>query len=225
MRPLDNQSRPTRNTRGRRCSGPVQLEPGSSTAAQYTRRVTKRRLLIFVVAYNAVSTLASVLDRIPESFRPSIDVVLVSDDYSTDRTYEAALEYQRTHDALPLTVVRQRRNLGYGGNQKFGYRWLADRGIDIVVLLHGDGQYAPEALPQILAPLVEARADVVLGSRMLVPGGALGGGMPLYKYIGNKILSRFQNRVSGLSLSEWHSGYRAFSLANPVRLVIDVKST
>ncbi len=182
------------------------------------------RIGILVVAYNAVSTLVEVLDRIPDSLRDSIDVVLVSDDYSTDRTYEAALEYQRTHDALPLTVVRQRRNLGYGGNQKFGYRWLADRGIDIVVLLHGDGQYAPEVLPQILAPLVEARADVVLGSRMLVPGGALGGGMPLYKYIGNKILSRFQNRVSGLSLSEWHSGYRAFGLAAMTRVPFEENS-
>ena len=105
--------------------------------------------------------------------RDSIDVVLVSDDHSTDRTYEAALEYQRTHDALPLAVVRQRRNLGYGGNQKFGYRWLAEHGCDIAVLLHGDGQYAPEVLPEMVAPLLEGRADVVLGSRMLVPGGAL----------------------------------------------------
>jgi glycosyltransferase involved in cell wall biosynthesis len=171
------------------------------------------RVGIFVVAYNAVSTLASVLDRIPESFRPSIDVVLVSDDYSTDETYEVGVAYEHDHDGLPITVVRQRRNLGYGGNQKFGYRWLLDRGLDVVVLLHGDGQYAPERLPEIVAPILEGRADVVLGSRMLGEG-ALAGGMPLYKYVGNKILTRFQNRVSGLRLSEWHSGYRAFSLAH-----------
>jgi len=162
------------------------------------------RVGVFVVAYNAVSTLASVLDRIPESFRPSIDVVLVSDDYSTDKTYEVGVAYEHDHDGLPITVVRQRRNLGYGGNQKFGYRWLLDRGVDVVVLLHGDGQYAPERLPEIVAPILEGRADVVLGSRMLGEG-ALAGGMPLYKYVGNKILTRFQNRVSGLRLSEWHS--------------------
>jgi 2-polyprenyl-3-methyl-5-hydroxy-6-metoxy-1,4-benzoquinol methylase len=185
--------------------------------------VSHPRIGIFVVAYNAVSTLAEVLDRIPASFRPSIDVVLVSDDYSTDSTYEAALEYRRAH-ALPVTVVRQRRNLGYGGNQKYGYRWLVEHGIDIAVLLHGDGQYAPEVLPEVVAPLLEGRAEVVLGSRMLVPGGALGGGMPLYKYVGNKILTRFQNQVSGLVLSEWHSGYRAFSLAALARVPFEENS-
>jgi glycosyltransferase involved in cell wall biosynthesis len=121
------------------------------------------RIGILVVAYNAVSTLVGVLDRIPVSLRDSIEVVLVSDDHSTDPTYEVALEYQRMHDALPLAVVRQRRNLGYGGNQKFGYRWLAEHGCDIAVLLHGDGQYAPEILAELLGPLVDGRADVVLG--------------------------------------------------------------
>ena len=169
------------------------------------------RIGVFVVAYNAFATLVPVLERIPESFRPSIDVVLVSDDFSTDDTYEVGLAYQRENGDLPITVVRQRRNLGYGGNQKFGYRWLIDQGIDVAVLLHGDGQYAPELLPELVAPILDGRADVVLGSRMLSKG-ALAGGMPLYKYVGNKILSRFQNRVSGLRLSEWHSGYRAISL-------------
>jgi SAM-dependent methyltransferase len=152
-----------------------------------------------------------VLERIPESFRSEIDVVLVSDDFSTDNTYEVGAAYQREHGTLPITIVRQRRNLGYGGNQKFGYRWLIDHGIDVAVLLHGDGQYAPEVLPEMVAPILEGRADVVIGSRML-GGGARAGGMPRYKYVGNRILTRFQNRVSGLHLSEWHSGYRAFSL-------------
>ncbi len=170
------------------------------------------RVGILVVAYNAVSTLADVLERIPASLTEVIDVVLVSDDYSSDSTYEAAVEYQRTHDAFPIVVIRQRRNLGYGGNQKFGYRWFARHGVDIVVLLHGDGQYAPEVLPEVIAPLLEGRADVVLGSRMLDAGAARRGGMPLYKFVGNKILTRFQNKVSGLVLSEWHSGYRAFRI-------------
>jgi 2-polyprenyl-3-methyl-5-hydroxy-6-metoxy-1,4-benzoquinol methylase len=178
------------------------------------------RIGVFIVAYNAVTTLGSVLERIPESFRASIDVVLVSDDFSTDDTYEVGVAYQREDRDLPITVVRQRRNLGYGGNQKFGYRWLIDHGIDVAVLLHGDGQYAPEQLPELVAPILEGRADVVLGSRMLSTG-ALAGGMPLYKYVGNKILTRFQNRVSGLHLSEWHSGYRAFSLAELAKIPFD----
>jgi glycosyltransferase involved in cell wall biosynthesis/SAM-dependent methyltransferase len=186
--------------------------------------VSQARIGILVVAYNAASTLGEVLERIPDSFRDSIDVVLVSDDHSTDRTYEAALEYHRRNDGFPLAVVRQRRNLGYGGNQKFGYRWLAARGCDIAVLLHGDGQYAPEVLPELVAPLVDGRADVVLGSRMLVPHGALDGGMPLYKYVGNKILTRFQNRVSGLVLSEWHSGYRCFRLDALARVPFEENS-
>jgi 2-polyprenyl-3-methyl-5-hydroxy-6-metoxy-1,4-benzoquinol methylase len=175
------------------------------------------RIGVFVVAYNAVTTLTSVLERIPERFRGEIDVVLVSDDFSTDETYEIGVAYQRENAGLPITLVRQRRNLGYGGNQKFGYRWLIDHGIDVAVLLHGDGQYAPELLPEMVAPIVEGRADVVIGSRMLRKG-ALAGGMPLYKYVGNKVLTGFQNRVSGLHLSEWHSGYRAFSLAHLARI-------
>src|SRR5262249_13598170 len=150
-------------------------------------------------------------ERIPKSFRPQIDVVLVSDDFSTDETYEIGVAYQRQNGELPIAMVRQRRNLGYGGNQKFGYRWLIDRGVDVAVLVQGDGQYAPELLPEMVAPIVEGRADVVMGSRMLGEG-ALKGGMPMYKFVGNKILTAFQNRVSGLHLSEWHSGYRAFSL-------------
>lgn len=181
------------------------------------------RIGILVVAYDAVSTLASVLDRIPESFRAHVDVVLVSDDFSTDETYEVGVAYQREHDGLPIAVVRQRRNLGYGGNQKFGYRWLIDHGFDVAVLLHGDGQYAPELLPEMLAPILEGKADVVLGSRML-GGEALAGGMPLYKFVGNKLLTRFQNRVSGLHLSEWHSGYRAFSLPELARVPFDENS-
>ena len=186
--------------------------------------MSQARIGVLVVAYNAVSTLADVLDRIPASLREVIGVVLVSDDHSTDSTYEAALEYQRTHDAFPITVVRQWRNLGYGGNQKFGYRWLAQHGVEIVVLLHGDAQYAPEALPEMVAPLLAGSADVVLGSRMLLAGAAREGGMPLYKYIGNKILTRFQNRVSGLVLSEWHSGYRAFRLDALARIPFEENS-
>src|SRR5690348_17966227 len=110
-----------------------------------------KRIGIVVVAYNAVSTLSKVLDRIPADFAPRIAGILVSDDHSQDDTYLVGLGYQQ-QSSLPITVIRTPRNLGYGGNQKVGYRWALDNGIDVVVLLHGDGQYAPECLPEIVAP-------------------------------------------------------------------------
>jgi len=122
------------------------------------------------------------------------------------------LGYQSITPDLNVTIVRHPENLGYGGNQKWGYRYAIDHGWDIVVLLHGDGQYAPEFLAKMVAPLEEGRADAVFGSRMIEEGAARRGGMPLYKYLGNRVLTTVENRVVGTSLSEWHSGYRAYSV-------------
>lgn len=170
-----------------------------------------KKIGIVVVAYNAANTLAQVLDRIPPEFASQLCEVLVCDDASPDSTHLVGLGYQaRSH--LPITVLRQEQNRGYGGNQKTGYRYAIDNGWDIAVLLHGDGQYAPEVMPDIVAPLVEGRAEAVFGSRMMRAGAARSGGMPLYKYVGNRILTNTQNRLSGLELSEWHSGYRAYSV-------------
>jgi glycosyltransferase involved in cell wall biosynthesis len=171
-----------------------------------------KRIGILVVAYNAATTLASVLDRIPKDFVPKITKILVNDDHSQDSTYLVGVGYQQLTD-LPLEVFRHPVNLGYGGNQKSGYRWAIEHGLDIVVLLHGDGQYAPEQLPDMVAPLERDECDAVFGSRTMVEGAARAGGMPLYKYVGNRILTSFQNRVAGMDLTEWHSGYRAYSVA------------
>ncbi len=178
-------------------------------AAPTTGPATGARIGVIVVAYNAASTLASVLDRLPAGFRARVDHVLVGDDASADDTYEVGLRYQAITD-LPLTVIRHPVNLGYGGNQKAGYRWAIEHGLDIVVLLHGDGQYAPEVIEDLVQPLEEGRADAVFGSRMMTPGAARAGGMPLYKYVGNRILTTVENRLAGLDLTEWHSGYRAY---------------
>ena len=167
---------------------------------------------ILIVAYNAQNTLAKVLDRIPSDFITQIDSILVCDDASTDDTHNVGLRYQ-SNSKLPLTIVRHQINLGYGGNQKTGYQWALEKNLDLVVLLHGDGQYAPEYLPQMVEPIVSGRADVVFGSRMITQGGARKGGMPLYKFVGNKILTTLQNRLAKVSLTEWHSGYRAYSVA------------
>jgi glycosyltransferase involved in cell wall biosynthesis len=167
------------------------------------------RIGVLVVAYNAASTLAQTLDRLPASFAERVDHVLVCDDASADGTYDVALAYLAS-SRFPLSVIKHPENLGYGGNQKAGYHWAIEHGLDVVVLLHGDGQYAPEVIESIVAPLDRGEADAVFGSRMMERGKARAGGMPLYKYVGNRILSTFQNRVIGLELSEWHSGYRAY---------------
>ena len=167
------------------------------------------RVGVLVVAYNAADTLAETLARLPESFTRTVDHVMVCDDASTDNTYAVARQVQQA-SSLSITVVRREHNLGYGGNQKAGYAWAGDHGLDIVVLLHGDGQYAPEEIERLVAPLASGAADAVFGSRMMVPGQARAGGMPAYKYVGNRLLTSFQNRLTGARLSEWHSGYRAY---------------
>ena len=167
---------------------------------------------LLVVAYEASATLEAVLHRIPNEVRSALSVILVCDDASTDDTFQVGMRMKQARPDLPLEVIRRPVNLGYGGNQKAGYHWMIDHGVDVVVLLHGDGQYAPEFLPQMLQPIVSGQADVVFGSRMLERGAALRGGMPKYKFVGNKILTFLQNRLAGVQLSEWHSGYRAYSV-------------
>jgi 2-polyprenyl-3-methyl-5-hydroxy-6-metoxy-1,4-benzoquinol methylase len=171
----------------------------------------ERRIAIFIVTYNAASTLRSVRDRIPEPVWEKVEEVFVFDDSSRDETFLVGMGYKAHHGRAKLNVYRNEKNLGYGGNQIRGYTYAIEQGYDIVVLLHGDGQYAPEALPGLLAPLEAGEADAVFGSRMMTKGGALRGGMPLYKYIGNRILTHFENAALGMSLSEFHSGYRAYS--------------
>ncbi len=168
------------------------------------------RLLILVVAYQAEATISGVLRRLPAF--PGLDVeVLVIDDCSADGTWRVA-ERLRDEGGCPhrLTVLVNPVNQGYGGNQKLGYRYALEQGHDLVALLHGDGQYAPESLPEVLAPLRRGEADLVLGSRMLTPGGARRGGMPLYKRLGNRVLTACQNRILGVRLSEYHTGCKAF---------------
>lgn len=171
----------------------------------------QKRIAVFIVAYNAGNTLRSVLERIPESVWGKVEEVFVFDDASQDETYSIGLNYKKRHQRAKLFVHRNEQNLGYGGNQIRGYRYAIAKGYDIVALLHGDAQYAPEALPELLKPLEADEADAVFGSRMMEAGRALQGGMPLYKYVGNKVLTAFENAMLGTSLSEFHSGYRLYS--------------
>ena len=181
-----------------------------------TVAAAKQRALIFIVAYNAEPFIESVLDRIPASIWNSETCdshVLVIDDSSTDRTYLKVEEYRKRHRRSNMTLLYNPRNQGYGGNQKIGFHYAVANDFDLVILLHGDGQYAPELLADLIAPLCAADADVVLGSRMLKKYDALKGGMPFYKWVGNLALTKLQNLILGSRLAEFHTGYRAYRVA------------
>jgi glycosyltransferase involved in cell wall biosynthesis len=185
---------------------------------------SKARVGIVVVAYNAASTLVDTLDRIPDEILPQLAEIIISDDASHDDTFLLASQWGARAHSVRTTVVRHTKNLGYGGNQKAAYRIAIDHGLDVVVMLHGDGQYAPESLADMLEPFETGSADAVFGSRMMVPGAAKLGGMPFYKRIGNRILTTFENRVLGTRLTEFHSGYRAYSTQMLSRIPFEANS-
>jgi glycosyltransferase involved in cell wall biosynthesis len=181
-----------------------------------------KRIGIFIVAYNALTTLSKVLKRITPEVWKNVEQVVVFDDASQDSTFELAVGIQAMTNLPKLRVLKHAQNLGYGGNQKAGYQYFVEQGFDIVVLLHGDGQYAPELLSHMYAPLVRGEADAVFGSRMMKDfGGPLKGGMPLYKYLGNRALTMFENRALGLNLTEFHSGYRAYNVHALAQIRLD----
>ncbi len=162
----------------------------------------------FVIAYNAEAHIEQTLARIPADVWDEVAQVYIVDDCSTDDTVKRAVALRGQYPKLQ--VIRNRVNRRYGGNQKIGYQYAIDQGLDAVVMLHADGQYAPEIIRSIYSPIVEGRADVVLGSRMIHREDALRGGMPRYKYLGNIVLTRLQNMMTGLNLAEFHTGYRAY---------------
>jgi glycosyltransferase involved in cell wall biosynthesis len=130
--------------------------------------------------------------------------VILVDDKSTDTTVELAR-------SLPVRLIWHPHNVGYGGNQKTCYLEALRRDADVVIMLHPDGQYDPQILPRMAEPIIDGRADMVLGSRFAEPGAARAGGMPLYKFLANRFLTAIENRVLGTHLSELHTGYRAYS--------------
>jgi len=193
-----------------------------SRAPEPTAGGARPRLQVFVIAYCAERTVDWVLDRIPRTLSDRYDLnVLFLDDASVDGTFERARAYARKHPELPIEVRRNARNLGYGGAQKVGYAIAIERGVDMVAMVHGDGQYAPEMLPTLVEPVRRGEADVVFGSRMLTPGGALRGGMPRYKYVGNRVLTVVQNALLGTRFSELHTGYRIYAVPMLAQLALD----
>ena len=159
----------------------------------------KPKVVVVMPAYNAAKTLHMTYADLPHD---SVDLVILVDDGSKDETARIARE-------LGLEVFVHHRNYGYGANQKTCYREALKAGADIVVMVHPDYQYDPTLLPQIIQPIVDNQADVVLGSR-LMGSSPMAQGMPWWKYIANRFLTELENKVFGLNLSEYHTGYRAF---------------
>jgi len=161
---------------------------------------TRPNVVVVMPAYNAGRTLKMTYEELPKD---TVNLVILVDDGSTDATLEVARQ-------LGLQIFVHNRNYGYGANQKTCYTEALRAGAEIVVMVHPDYQYDPRLLPQIIAPIVAGTADVVLGSR-IKSGAALQGGMPWWKYVANRALTGLENLVFGLRLSEYHTGYRAFT--------------
>jgi glycosyltransferase involved in cell wall biosynthesis len=159
------------------------------------------KVIVVLPAMNAAKTLEDTVNAIPRNF---VDEIILVDDHSTDETRELARR-------LPIRLVWHPHNAGYGANQKTCYLEALQREADVVVMLHPDGQYEPGLIPSMCGPILSGDADLVLGSRFAEPGMALENGMPRWKYLVNRALTAVENRVMGTSLSEAHTGYRAYS--------------
>ena len=163
--------------------------------------IGEQKVVVIMPAYNASKTLAATYAEIPFDI---VDEVLLVDDCSSDDTPEVARQLGIQH------IIEHPKNIGYGGNQKTCYKKALDLGADIVVMVHPDYQYTPKLIPSMSFLIAQELYQVVLGSRILGKG-ALRGGMPLYKFFFNRLLTAFENVMVGAKLSEYHTGYRAFS--------------
>ncbi len=159
------------------------------------------KIVIVMPAYNAANTLEKTYKDIPKSIA---DEIILVDDESHDKTVEIA-------NKLGIKTFRHNKNLGYGGNQKTCYRQALKLSADIVVMLHPDYQYDPKLIPFLIEPIKQDVFDIMLGSRVRTRKDVLEGGMPLYKYLGNRLLTFLENLILGLNLSEYHTGFRAYS--------------
>ena len=165
------------------------------------------RIVVVMPAYNAGKTIEKVFKRIPRKVLDNIYRIIVVNDGSKDNTLQVVKNLKKKYN---LDLLDHVKNKGYGRAQKTGFRHALKLGADIAVLLHSDGQYAPEVMDKLLEPLEAGKADVVQGSRIL-GGKSLQGGMPLYKYFGNRVLTFMENIAYGMNMAEYHSGYMLYS--------------
>ena len=177
------------------------MQTTSTAPSAYTNKKTgQAKIIVTMPAYNAAKTLLKTFEEIPKGL---VSEVILVDDCSKDDTVAVG-------STLDIKIIRHPHNVGYGGNQKTCYLEALRDGADIVIMLHPDYQYDPLKIPEMVQPILDGKADIVLGSRLL-GGGALKGGMPMYKFISNRFLTTMQNLVLGTNLSEFHTGYRAYS--------------
>ncbi|MDD2539501.1 MAG: glycosyltransferase family 2 protein [Desulfuromonadaceae bacterium] len=157
------------------------------------------KIIVVMPAYNADKTLLRTYDELPHEY---IDDIVLVDDASNDNTVQTAL-------SLGITTIVHGNNKGYGANQKTCYETALNLSADVIIMLHPDYQYSPRLVTAMASMVISGHYDIVLGSRIL-GGGALTGGMPIYKYISNRLLTAFQNIMTGAKLSEYHTGFRAY---------------
>lgn len=162
--------------------------------------MSKKKIIVVLPAYNAARTLEKTVSEIPDW----VDEIILTDDASQDNTVKIAQKIGIRH------IMQHEQNKGYGGNQKTCYNKALELGGDIIIMLHPDYQYTPKLIPSMVNIIEQDLYPIVLGSRIL-GNGALNGGMPWYKYVANRLLTLFQNVLTGQKLSEYHTGYRAFS--------------
>ena len=174
----------------------------------------KKKILIFIPAYNVEKKIYSVIERIPkEIFQHHYIKILIINDYSKDKTYEEILRATKNFN-YSITVYNSNINLGYGGVQKYAFQYAIDNEFNYAIMVHGDGQYAPEEIPNFILKFDDESLDAVFGSRMISYKSALRGGMPVYKFLGNIFLTFVQNLILNSKISEFHSGYRSFKVSS-----------
>ena len=167
-----------------------------------------KRLIIFIPSYKAQRTICSVIERIPEDIKKKAKEIVVFDDDSPDKSYEVLLDYKKKKKMTKLKVYKNKKNLGFGGNIKSGFDYAIKNKMDIISILHSDGQYPPEKIGELIEPIEEDKAHTTFGSRFL--GNPLKGGMPIWRYLGNIFLTKIENFLVGQKFSEWHSGFTAY---------------
>ena len=174
----------------------------------------KKRILIFIPAYNVEKKILQVLKKIPkEIFSEHFIRIQIIEDFSKDNTKQVIEEYLKTGSGNDfISLIKNEKNQGYGGVQKIAFKYAIKNNFDYIIMLHGDGQYPPEKIPEFISNLINSNANAVFGSRFIQPKDALKGGMPLYKFIGNRMLTFIQNLILGTKMSEFHSGYRSYQI-------------
>jgi glycosyltransferase involved in cell wall biosynthesis len=173
-------------------------------------KYNKKKILIFIPAYNVEKEISSVFKRIPKGiFKKDNIYILVINDCSTDKTKN---KLEKIKKSFKFNILDNKINIGYGGVQKKAYRYAIKKNFDYVITLHGDGQYTPKKLPKFIYELKNSDYEAVFGTRMWSSYSAIKGGMPMYKYLGNVFLTAVQNLILKTRFSEFHSGYRSYKI-------------